>query len=54
MTKTWGMKPELVIEMIQASCRHAKNIADKTDKIIKTNEEIIKLLRTPKKPLTRY
>lgn len=53
-TETWGMKPELLIEMVQATCRHANNVlAPKKQKREMTNAEIIAALRTPKKSSTR-
>lgn len=49
------MKPEQIIEMIQATCRSSREmLMEKKDKIELTNEQIIKMLKIPKKKLTRF
>lgn len=48
------MRPEIIIEMVQAACRHTNNVlAPKKPKKEMTNAEIIAALQTPKKKLTR-
>lgn len=52
---TWEMKPEQIIEMIQATCRSSKDIfLQKKAKAELTNDQIIKMLKTPKSNVTRY
>lgn len=51
------MKPEIVIEMIQANLKmdFSKTAVNNNKKKIEmTDTEIIKKLKTPKKALTRY
>lgn len=49
------MKPEQVIEMIQATCRSSREmLKDRKDKVELTNEQIIKMLKIPKKNITRF
>ncbi len=53
-SKTWEMQPEQIIEMLQATSRSSKIILpDKKQKADLTNDQIIKLLKVPKKSFTR-
>jgi len=51
---TWEMEPEQIIVMLQATCRSLKFLSnDKKEKADLTNEQIIKMLKVPKKNFTR-
>jgi len=50
-TETWGMKPEIIIEMIQASVNCDTEQQQSKDL---TDDEIIKELKCPKKGSTRW
>ncbi|KAJ6633279.1 putative phosphoenolpyruvate synthase, partial [Pseudolycoriella hygida] len=53
-TKTWEMRPEQIIEMLQATSRSAKALLkDKKEKADLTVEQIVKMLKMPKKKFTR-
>lgn len=54
VSKTWEMEPEQIIKMLQATCRSSRVILpDKKEKADLTNDQIIKMLKVPKKNFTR-
>lgn len=50
---TWGMRPALVIEMLQRTVTLLDDSRTKKTKKTLTNDEIVAALKTPKKPRTR-
>lgn len=53
-SKTWEMEPEQIIEMLQTTCRSSKVILqNKKEKADLTNDQVIKMLKIPKKNFTR-
>lgn len=54
MSITWGMKPEIIIGMLQATCRHVNDMTStKVEKHKISNADVVKALKSPKKNSTR-
>lgn len=53
-TVTWGMKPALVIEMLQISTKNITDSSSFKSRKEKTDDEIIASLKSPKRAFTRY
>lgn len=58
MSETWGMRPDIVIDMLQVTIRTNRNVKVNNNLNMQnrnyTNEQIIEKLKTPKKRSTRY
>lgn len=52
-TITWGMRPALVIEMLQRTVTSSGDGDRKKTKKTLTNDEIVAALKSPKRPRTR-